>query len=468
MTLGDTVHLALRNLGQAKLRTALTTMGVSIGIASLAGMVSLGVGLQDQVVGRLLKSGVFDAVTVMPASRGGLVAMFGRGGGGGVRREGSGFGAQRGVSRGNGSSASPDKPAAALDDDAIKAIAALPDVKDVYPNIRVPVEVRYELFSEGNVATGVPMSSKDEGAFQTITYGTFFINDTDNACMLSLDVAKEINDTDPKALIGQIMTLAYAASSPTGMPQRVEAKYTVVGIVEREQGGGIGGAGLSGLMIPLSKAREIDASTPRRPQSFVPAAVNPTEAPAAPEKRTFTQLTVKVTHPQAAQDVEDKIKAMGFGAFSLTDVLKGFKRGFIILDIFLSLIGSIALTVSSLGIVNTMVMSILERTREIGIMKAIGGSDGDIRRIFLIEASAIGFLGGLVGVFLGWVVGRGINFGANIYIRNQGGTAGDLFSLPFWLIGGAIGFSIVVSLIAGSYPAGRAAKLDPIQALRHD
>ena len=225
---------------------------------------------------------------------------------------------------------------------------------------------------------------------------------------------------------------------------------------------------ISILLPALSKAREIDATTPRRPQSFVSAAVNPTAAPAAPEKRTFTQLTVKVTHPQAAQDVEDKIKAMGFGAFSLTDVLKGFKRGFIILDIFLSLIGSIALTVSSLGIVNTMVMSILERTREIGIMKAIGGSDGDIRRIFLIEASAIGLLGGLAGVFLGWVVGRGINFGANIYIRNQGGAAGDLFSLPFWLIGGAIGFSIVVSLIAGSYPAGRAAKLDPIQALRHD
>ena len=129
---------------------------------------------------------------------------------------------------------------------------------------------------------------------------------------------------------------------------------------------------------------------------------------------------------------------------------------------------SIALAVSSLGIMNTMVMSILERTREIGIMKAIGGSDGDIRRIFLIEASAIGFLGGVVGIVLGWSVGRIINFGANIYIERQGGTAGNLFSLPFWLIGGAIGFSIAVSLLAGSYPAARAAKLDPIRALRHD
>jgi ABC-type antimicrobial peptide transport system permease subunit len=185
-------------------------------------------------------------------------------------------------------------------------------------------------------------------------------------------------------------------------------------------------------------------------------------------ERTYNTLTVKVRHAQADQDIEDQIKKKGFSAFSLNDALQGAKRGFIILDIVLSLIGSIALAVSSLGIMNTMVMSILERTREIGIMKAIGGSDGDIRRIFLIEASAIGFFGGVAGVVLGWIVGRIINFGANVYIQNQGGTPGNLFSLPFWLIGGAIGFSITISLLAGSYPAARAARLDPIRALRHD
>jgi ABC-type antimicrobial peptide transport system permease subunit len=234
----------------------------------------------------------------------------------------------------------------------------------------------------------------------------------------------------------------------------------IVGIVERETGPFGGAGGVQGLMLPMAKAMEIFASSAASAQALI-------RDPAQTSRR-YPSVTVRVRSAQQTQDVEDQIKKMGFSAFSLNDALQGAKRGFILLDIVLSLIGSIALAVSSLGIMNTMVMSILERTREIGIMKAIGGSDGDIRRIFLIEASAIGFFGGIAGVALGWLVGRVVNIGANIYIQNQGGTPGDLFSLPFWLIGGAVGFSIAISLLAGSYPAARAAKLDPIQALRHD
>ncbi len=182
----------------------------------------------------------------------------------------------------------------------------------------------------------------------------------------------------------------------------------------------------------------------------------------------YPSVTVKVTRSQFTQDVQAQVKAMGYQAFSLNDALEGAKRAFIILDIVLGLVGSIALAVSSLGIVNTMVMSILERTREIGVMKAIGGSDGDVRGIFLVEASTIGVIGGAAGIALGWAVGQVINLGANIYIERQGGTAATLFSMPWWLIAGAIGFSLLISLVAGSYPASRAAKLDPIQALRHD
>jgi putative ABC transport system permease protein len=446
MTFRDTVGLALTNLGQAKLRTSLTTLGVSIGIASLAGMVSLGVGLEDQLVGRFTKSGMFDSINVMPGSVGQI--SFGPGRGRGGRR---GFG--------RSSAAQVPENARELTDEALKELAAMDQVKDVYPTLRVPVDVKYGAESEFSLATGVPMAVKGEGAFQSISHGRFFQSDAETACMLSLDYAKRINETAPGSLVGQELTLSYAASSG-GTMQRTEVKCPIVGIVERETGPFSGAGGVSALMIPLGKAKDIFASSMASAQALL----------REPSKtaRPYPSAVVRVKSPQATQDVEDRIKKMGFSAFSLNDALQGAKRGFLVLDIVLSLIGSIALAVSALGIMNTMVMSILERTREIGIMKAIGGSDGDIRRIFLIEASAIGFFGGIAGVALGWLVGRIINIGANVYIQNQGGTPGNLFSLPFWLIGGAIGFSIAISLLAGSYPAARAARLDPIQALRHD
>jgi putative ABC transport system permease protein len=447
MTIRDTVGLALRNLNQAKLRTSLTTLGVSIGIASLAGMVSLGVGLQDQFVGRLTKSGLFDSITVVSAFDvpGGFARL------GGAGRQGFG----RAGGRGRGSVNVAGSPRNDLTDDTIKSLTSLPHVRDVFPNVRIPLQMKFNGAQEGFAAAGVPMSAKGEGAFRSIAYGTFFPNDTDPTCMLSLDLAKRMIETDPGSLVGQTVTLQHTspanvaaalAGALNGVPlQPEETPCRVVGIVERETGPGGIGVSVTPVMLPLGRAKTM-----------------------VPRANVYQSLIVKVAGAQYTQDVEDEIKKKGLSAFSVNDALQGAKRAFIILDIVLSLIGSIALTVSSLGIVNTMVMSILERTREIGIMKAIGGSDGDVRRIFLIEASAIGCLGGVAGVALGWAVGRIINIGANIYIQQQGGTPGNLFSLPFWLIGGAIAFSIVVSLLAGSYPARRAAKLDPIQALRHD
>jgi putative ABC transport system permease protein len=450
----DTIHLAIRNLRQAKLRTALTMMGVAIGIASLAGMVSLGVGLQEQLVGRFLDSGLFDVITVMPQTSSIGRAFGGRVGGG--RRD-------RGPAPSPAAGGATEPAARPLDDQAISEILKLPDVRDASPIIVVPVQVTYGAVSEFTAARGVPLSSGDEGVFRTPKYGGFFAHDTDHACLLMLDLAKRLTTGDPKDLVGHDLTIGYA-SIPVGfavptLVTQVQAAYRIVGIVEREPGPGIAGPGLSGVMIPLGQARAIDASVVTGVQQLL--------HPAGTTK-AFASATVRVRRAQSTKDVEDRIKAMGLSAFSISDALDQAKRAFVLLDILLSLIGSIALAVSSLGIVNTMVMSILERTREIGIMKAIGGSDVDIRRIFLVEASAIGVLGGLTGVVLGWAVGRVINFGANWYIESQGGTTGNLFSLPLWLVSGAIAFSWLVSLGAGVYPATRAARLDPIQALRHD
>jgi putative ABC transport system permease protein len=115
-----------------------------------------------------------------------------------------------------------------------------------------------------------------------------------------------------------------------------------------------------------------------------------------------------------------------------------------------------------------MVMSILERTREIGIMKAIGGSEGEIKTIFFVEAAVIGVAGAALGLVLGWCVTRVANLVVNVRILPEGEAAVNLFYFPAWLILGAVGFSVLVSLAAGLYPAFRAARIDPVEALRHD
>src|ERR1700683_4565944 len=159
---------------------------------------------------------------------------------------------------------------------------------------------------------------------------------------------------------------------------------------------------------------------------------------------------------------------MGFTTFSLLDASQSLRTFFKVLDLFLLIFGSLALAVASIGIVNTLVMAILERRREIGIMKSIGASDADVRRLFFAEAGAMGLVGGAAGVTLGWVIGRLINFGTNIYLQRQHFPPAQVWSVPLWLVLGGFGFSIVVILLSGLYPAARAPRLDPVQALRYE
>jgi putative ABC transport system permease protein len=182
----------------------------------------------------------------------------------------------------------------------------------------------------------------------------------------------------------------------------------------------------------------------------------------------YSSLYVRVKKVSELDTVKKQIEKIGFGTLAVVDQLQEIKRGFVIFDTALGAVGTIALVVAALGIINTMVMSILERTREIGIMKAIGGSENEIKGIFFVEAGIIGMAGGVFGVALGWVVTRIANLVANHYVAQQGTPYINFFYIPAWLVLGAIAFSIVVSLLAGMYPAVRAARVNPVEALRHD
>ena len=113
-------------------------------------------------------------------------------------------------------------------------------------------------------------------------------------------------------------------------------------------------------------------------------------------------------------------------------------------------------------------MAILERRREIGILKALGASDSDVQQLFFAEAGVMGFLGGILGVLFGWLLGHAITFGTNVYLQRQNLNSIQLTSVPWWLALSALLVAVLVSLAAGLYPASRAAKLNPVDALRYE
>jgi putative ABC transport system permease protein len=185
-------------------------------------------------------------------------------------------------------------------------------------------------------------------------------------------------------------------------------------------------------------------------------------------QRSYSTLMARISDPGKVSQVEDAIKKMGFHTLSILDASQGLRRFFTVLDLFLGIFGSLALAVASLGIINTLVMAVLERRREIGILKAIGASDADVQKLFFAEAGAMGLAGGVLGVLLGRGIGAAINFGTGIYLQRHQLPAETVWSAPFWLVGAAVLFSVLVSLASGLYPARRAAKLDPVQALRYE
>lgn len=453
----DSAELALRNLRESVLRNSLTTVGISVGVASLVAMLSLGIGLQQMAGRRLQKSGLFDTVVVTS------------------RRDFRGF--NRDQER-NGPSAA-ESPA--LDEAARLKMERLTNVAEAYPDIRLITELRYEGKQHLTMVAGLPFSAKSNDAFDGVA-GSFFSSDMASEVVLQKSFAEELLDRTPKtgeddvkvselgsALVGKELTMRYAqrtapenaGSDQTGAAYSVisrELRLKIAGICDLDPDS-MRGQARARVFLPLKLAESLHMmqSSNMRDTSEAVSGVP-----------TYSNVSVRVSSPKYVQQVEDAIRKMGFNTFSIIDATRSMRQFFAVLDLFLGIFGSLALAVASIGIVNTLVMAILERRREIGIMKALGASDSDVKGLFFAEAGAMGILGGFLGVALGWIIGHVINFGTNIYLKRQQFPPENIWSVPWWLVGGAIAFAIVVSLLSGLYPASRAARLDPVQALRYE
>ena len=451
MKAGDLGELALRNLREAVLRNSLTTLGVAVGVASLVAMLSLGVGLQELASRRLSNSGLFDTVVVMQ------------------RRN---FGEMRRAA------AAPAPPARSLDEDARREFEKLPNVVEVYPQIRFPTEIRYDGKPYSTIVAGVPDSARGNGAYDGVQ-GSFFSSPDADEAILQIELAKDLTE-QTQTLVGKDLVVRYAerqalppqggADDPPGTDGRdansggfsivpKEKKLRIVGIVETEPAAGFGGFGSGRLLIPLEVASSLRAAQVNDLRDAVRATSG---------KPVYASLTVRAKSPSQVEGIETAIKNMGFGTFSLLDATRNLRLFFTIFDSLLAIFGSLALAVATLGIINTLVMAILERRREIGILKALGAADRDVKQLFFVEAGVMGLLGGVCGVAFGWFIGRAVTFGTNLYLKRQSLPPAHVFSVPWWLVLGAVIFAVAVSLAAGLYPATRAARLNPVEALRYE
>jgi putative ABC transport system permease protein len=454
MKAGDLGELALRNLREAVLRNSLTTLGVAVGVASLVAMLSLGVGLQELATRRLANSGLFDTVIVMP------------------RRNTEAF------RRANMPNPAPTRPARALDEEARNEFEDLPNVVEVFPQIRFPTEVRYAGNPYSTIVAGVPDSARGNGAYDGIQ-GKFFSSPHADEAILQIEFAKDLSE-QPSTLIGKELVLRYVERQPLVPPAAPgdpatannsdsanegfsivprEKTLRIVGIVETEPAAGFGGFGSGRVLIPLEVASALRAAQVNDLRDAVRANSG---------KQTYASLTVRAKSPSQVEAIETAIKDKGFATFSLLDATRNLRLFFAIFDLLLGIFGSLALAVATLGIINTLVMAILERRREIGILKALGAADRDVKQLFFVEAGVMGLLGGMFGAGLGWLIGRAVTFGTNVYLHRQNLPSAHVFSVPWWLVLGAITFAIIVSLAAGLYPATRAARLNPVEALRYE
>ena len=193
----------------------------------------------------------------------------------------------------------------------------------------------------------------------------------------------------------------------------------------------------------------------------------PLEALKGVEISNFNALKVKVKDTKSLKKVADKLTEMGFLVSSLSETVEEANKVFMVIQITLSAFGIVALIVAAIGMANTMTVTLLERTNEIGVMKAIGASNKDIQWMFLFESGLISLCGGLTGIFLNFLVTKILNSGFNILAKGLGGQPVTLFYTPLWFLILIIVFSIIVGFISGFFPAKKAAKMDPLEALRY-
>jgi putative ABC transport system permease protein len=440
----DLLRLILENLNRRKGRVMLTAVGVTIGTAAVVILVSLGVGLQKNFTSQLGGIGSLTQISVYPNyGEGGPGMMMGYGGGGG--------GVEMAVPQ-----------VQLITPQSLRDFASITGVTSVIPRdyAQIGMMMKYgQLESYANVV-GVGTNDLSLLDFK-LQSGTLQLEP--GTAIVGAPVAYQFYNPklrpgqeppQPPDLQDQTIRLVLSKWTSDGIEIRKTINVRVVGIIAESRN-----ESDYTMYMPLSDLNTINEwGTGRR--------INRT-------KDGFQMAVVNVSEVKSVLEISNQIKELGYQANTPQEFVQGINSFFVILQFVFGGVGAVALLVAAIGIANTMAMAILERTREIGLMKAVGATNRDVLSIFLGEAAGIGFIGGLGGTLLGWGGSLILNYLLMGYLASQAASSGGTMptgasSTPIWLPLFSLAFATLVGLLSGLYPALRAATLLPVTALKYE
>jgi putative ABC transport system permease protein len=420
MTIHDQIRAAFSNVGRRKLRSALASLGVVVGTVTIVLMVSLAAGVRRQINHQFETLGLDRLTVYSPGGRRGDFNPFG------------------GLSH--------RKPITAQD---VKAWKSLPGVAKVIPEVNLPGAVGLELNWHGTNQT-VRMNG---GNFRP---GMVAFQEAPHALAGSLELS------EAGGIILSQGAVRAAGVSSNDFAHVIGQKVETILRTSRGETQSFN-LQVQGISQERSPTIEVSLTDRIAMKNWWFNATN------ILEREGYDSVTIRAEDVSRANTLSAQLRHDGFQVQSLEVFVTVANRILTVVTTMFTLIGGIALLVATIGIANTMVMAIYERTREIGILKAMGASRREIRQMFMLEAGFIGMIGGVAGLLIGWLLGLGLNQAIEIFSRiREQPLHGKFFLVTPLLAVGTIAFATFIGLVAGLLPAQRAAKLDPLEALRHE
>ncbi len=462
MKVRDLLRLSTGNLFKRKLRTILTVLGVTIGVASIVVMVSLGLGLSRSLTEEMSTYGSLTSVTVRDVSDGYYMMAS------------------------DSDSASATDEEKHLNDDAVAELMQLPNVEQVVPMLEIDVLMKCGGYESYVTLVGVPdgyLESQNvelsQGTFPVggsgqmqVLYGNMILSQMYNpktqsgywydGTMADVDLMNDtiffILDQDSYYMYEGGGTNEDGSAVKPPKKHMFEASGIVAGGPDEYNTYSYNVyCNIDDLMAILKKEFK-NKTIPRQP----------TTKSGKPYKEIFyTQLMVYTDSMDHVTELQSTINSMGYSATSDAEWIQSQQKTMGYIQLVLGGIGAISLIVAAIGITNTMMMSIYERTKEIGIMKVLGCDMHNIQGMFLVEAGCIGFIGGIAGLVISYALSGVINMVANS-MGGDMGLSGGISYIPFWLAGLSLVFAILVGMLAGFFPSLRAMKLSPLAAIRNE